>query len=222
VGSCDYQDAGGFQSSACAALLAAAAVVTPPKVGPAETRIWWQWVQEHVDHRFKAHSEELATVIGEAMAEWVGRKVDPLERELKSLKGEFEVLSNEMRLVRGLTTLREEVAQARREMPSFPAVASRLEAEQERLQGEVLKLKNRVGKVQVEQSIAGYNLTQLQKRTQVTSEASIEMEFASQSAHFQMRAVHPAAARSLREFAMGIINGQSDGVVWLPGAAGTA
>jgi hypothetical protein len=74
----------------------------------------------------------------------------------------------------------------------------------------------------VSQSIAGYELTQLRKQTQASGEASVELEFESRSAHFQMKATHPDAAKALKEFATGIINGQADGTLWLPGQAGTA
>jgi ABC-type uncharacterized transport system substrate-binding protein len=35
-----------------------------------------------------------------------------------------------------------------------------------------------------------------------------------------MKATHPDAAKALKEFATGIINGQTDGTIWLPGPAG--
>jgi hypothetical protein len=51
---------------------------------------------------------------------------------------------------------------------------------------------------------------------------SVELEFDSRSSHFQMKANHPDAARALKEFATGIINGQADGTLWLPGPTGNA
>jgi hypothetical protein len=114
-------------------------------------------------------------------------------------------------------------------VPKLPAIAARfdarqedLEAEQTRLQRELAKTKDRLGKMRVDQSIANYNLAQLQKQAQASGEASIEMEFESRSSRFQMKATHPDAARALKEFATGIINGQADGTVWLPGPAGNA
>jgi hypothetical protein len=62
----------------------------------------------------------------------------------------------------------------------------------------------------------------MRKQMNASAGASVELEFESRSSHFQMRATHPDAAKALREFATGIINGQADGTLWLPGPAGNA
>jgi hypothetical protein len=74
----------------------------------------------------------------------------------------------------------------------------------------------------VDQSITDYNFREMRKQMDASAGASIELEFESQSSHFQMKAAHPAAAAALKQFAAKIINGQVDGTVWLPGPAGTA
>jgi hypothetical protein len=62
----------------------------------------------------------------------------------------------------------------------------------------------------------------MRKQVDASAGASIEMEFESRSAHFQVRAAHPDAARALKDFAGQIIDGQRDGTLWLPGRAGNA
>ena len=183
---------------------------------------WWEWVTEHVGHRLRAYSEGLSEEIGEAMAEYVGQRVGPLERELELLRREFTVLRQEVGVERGLRDLRAEVAAARKEVPKLPAIASRLEAEQARLQRELDATKDKLGKLRVDQSITDYNLREMRKQAQASAGASIEMEFEGTSSHFQIKAAHPDAAKTLREFAAGIISGQADGTIWLPGSAGTA
>jgi hypothetical protein len=197
---------------------------------PATTRAgskqpWWEWV----DERIGQHLEPLNKVIGQAMAEWVGRKVDPLKCELELLRREFTVLQKEVAVERGLKALREEVETARAEVPKLPAIAARfgakqadLEAEQTRLERELVKAKDRIGKLRVSQSITDYNLAELRKQTESSGAGSVELEFESTSTHFQMRAAHPAAAKALKEFATQIIDGQRDGTLWLPGPVGNA
>ena len=61
---------------------------------------------ECICRRLKAFAEEA----GKGMAEFVGRKLDPLERELKLLRHEFIVLREDVALARALHDLRSEVA----------------------------------------------------------------------------------------------------------------
>jgi chromosome segregation ATPase len=160
---------------------------------------------------------EIQKAVGALRAERASEK-----NELKLLQHQFIVLREDFALAKSLRDLRDEVAEARAQVPKLPAIVADLEAEQARLERELAKTKDRLGKMRVDQSIANYNLAQLQKQAQASSEASIEMEFESRSSHFQMRAAHPDAARALKEFATGIINGQTDGTLWLPGPVGNA
>ena len=50
---------------------------------------------------------------------------------------------------------------------------------------ELAKVKSRVGKVRVDQSIDHYNLAQLQRQAQASGEASVEMQFESETSHFE-------------------------------------
>jgi hypothetical protein len=142
------------------------------------------------------------------------------------LKREFEVLSNEMRLVRGLEVLREEVKTARAEVPKLPAIAaesiSDLERKQGHLERELAKVRDRVSKARVNQSLTDYRVAEMRKEMDASGSVSIEMEYETTSSHFQMRASHPQAAAALREFAGQIIDGQRNGTLWLPGRAGNA
>jgi hypothetical protein len=167
---------------------------------------------------------EIQKAVGELRAEKAAESgaIELLQRELKLLQHEFICLREDFALARKLHDLHSEVEEARRQVPKVPAIEARqtdLEAEQTRLERE---LKDKLGKMRVDQSIAGYNLAQLQKQAKASGEASIEIEFESRSNRFQMRAAHPDAARALKEFATGIINGQADGTIWLPGPAGNA
>jgi hypothetical protein len=196
--------------------------VQPPVVAANETQVWWEWTQKHVECRLGEFAEDMAEKVAEAMAEWVGSKVDPIKRELELLRREFTVLREEVAVERKLKTLR-------RQIPSVPAIEERLNAENAHLKAEQMRLKreldatkNKLGRLRVDQSISDYNLRQLQKQAEASAGASVELEFESRSAHFQMKATHPDAAKALKEFATGIINGQADGTLWLPGQAGTA
>jgi peptidoglycan hydrolase CwlO-like protein len=125
-------------------------------------------------------------------------------------------------LRRELHDLQSEVAEARKQVPKLPAIVDEFDAGQTDLEAENRELKDKFGKLRVQQSITNYELRELRKQAQASAGASIEMEFESRSAHFQMKATHPDAAKALKEFATGIINGQADGTLWLPGPAGSA
>ena len=62
---------------------AGASVERRASAKPASEQSWWQWTDKRIEQHLKSYSEELTPVIGEAMAEWVGRKVDPIKRELE-------------------------------------------------------------------------------------------------------------------------------------------
>jgi hypothetical protein len=185
---------------------------------------WTDWVDAYVEDRLDAYSRDVGQVIGTKARE----TREPLEEENRVLKREFEllrreftILKHEVGLERGLRELRDEVAEARKQVPKFPAIASRLEAEQVRLQHELDATKKKLSNLRVDQSITNYNFGEMRKQMDASAGASVELEFESRSSHFQMKANHPDAARALK-FAARIINGEVDGTIWLPGPAGTA
>jgi hypothetical protein len=151
---------------------------------------------------------------------------DALARyEIGVVRRELAMLREEMALERGFQALKAEIATAKSEIPRLPEIEarvdakqSRLAAEQARLKAELAKQKDRIGKLRVDQMVADCQLTELRKQTQASTESSISMEFESRSAHFQMKAAHPGAARALKNFATQIIDGHHDGTLWIPGS----
>jgi chromosome segregation ATPase len=193
---------------------------------------WWEWVDARMEHRLHEYSKAVGQVIG-TKARDVRDQLEEgdaaIRREFELLQREFRVLQKEVALERGLKALREEVETARAEVPKLPAIAAQFDAEQKQLRAkqaslerELAKTKDRLGKVRVDQSITDYRLRELQKQAKASGEASIEMEFETKSSRFAMKAVHPDAARALKDFAGQIIDGQRDGTLWLPGRAGNA
>jgi hypothetical protein len=91
---------------------------------------------------------------------------------------------------------------------------------------ELAKTKERVSRMKVEQSLFSYSIAELEKQMKTSKEASIEIEFEStnsiSSSRFQLKAIHPDAAKALKEFAAQIIDGQRDGTIWLPGPVANA
>jgi hypothetical protein len=200
--------------------------------GTETTAYWWLWVEKYCEYR----ESVMRAAVGKALGMKCRDVRDQLEegdaairRELELLQREFRVLQKEVALERGLKALREEVETARAEVPKLPAIAARFDAEQKhlkakqaRLEHELAMAKDKLGKLRVNQSITDYKLGEMRKQMDASAGASIEMEFESQRTHFQMKATHPDAARALKDFATGIINGQADGTVWLPGPTGNA
>jgi hypothetical protein len=193
---------------------------------------WWKWVEHYCEFRRRAMCDAVGQCLGEFRAqarEHCAREVGVVKRELELTRRELTVLREEVRVERGLRELRRQVVTAQKAVPKLPAIVDEfnarqadLEAEQARLERELAKTKDRLGKVRVNQSVADYQLSELRKQVDASAGASVELEFESRSSHFQMKATHPDAAKALREFAAGIINGQADGTVWLPGPAGNA
>jgi hypothetical protein len=93
--------------------------------------------------------------------------------------------------------------------------------EQARLQRELDETKQKLSRVRVNQSITDYGLSKLSREVAATkAAASIEME--TSSSRFVMRNIHPAAAKTLREFAAQVVDAWDGGAVWLSDPAGTA
>ena len=193
---------------------------------------WWQWVDARMEARLAEYSREIEKAVGQVIAETrapLKEENRALKRELKLLKHEFICLREDFALSRALHDLHSEVAEARKQVPKLPAIVAGfdarqtdLEAEQARLERELAMTKDKLGKLRVNQSITDYNLREMRKQVDASAGASVELEFESRSSHFQMKATHPDAAKALKEFATGIINGQTDGTIWLPGPAGKA
>jgi hypothetical protein len=128
---------------------------------------------------------------------------------------------------RGLRDLRRQVAQAQRHVPDVPAIEARLDeehkhlkAKQARLEHELALVKDKFGKLRVNQSITDYNLAQLRKQE---AAPKTEVEFETSTSRFVMRNVHPEAAQALREFASQVIDAKDGGAIWFADpAAGNA
>jgi chromosome segregation ATPase len=72
---------------------------------------WWEWV----DERIGQHLEPLNEVIGQAMAEWVGQKVDPIKRELALTRREPASLRDEVERERALSAKAADIERTQRE-----------------------------------------------------------------------------------------------------------
>jgi hypothetical protein len=190
---------------------------------------WWQWVDKRIDYRLEAFARTTETAVGQVVGEiraqareHCEREVGIVKRELELTRRELTVLRHEVGVERGLRELRRQVVAAQKAVPKLPEIEARLEAKQACLEHELAMTKDKLGKLRVNQSVADYELREMRKQMNASAGASVELEFESRSAHFQMKATHPDAARALKDFATGIINGQKDGTLWLPGPAGNA
>jgi chromosome segregation ATPase len=128
---------------------------------------WWEWVQQHCDYRMDMMREAVAHVIGQTR-----REVDGLKRELTLLQREFGVLRDEAKVERGLHDLRDEIAQARAQVPNVPAIAAQLEADQRALQRELDETKARLRATRVDVSVAGHRIAELDKETKAAKAAA--------------------------------------------------
>jgi hypothetical protein len=173
---------------------------------------WWQWV----DARIAACLEEHGESVGTAMGDFCGPQFAALKRELEVTRDEVRVLREQVGLARELAGLRAEVAQAKSEVPKLPAIAQRLEEGQARLQRELTKTKEKLGRVRVDQSVADFKLRELDKATAARSK-SLEMKIETTTQKFEMSAtLHPDAAAALRSFATETLKGaRQDEKIWV-------
>jgi hypothetical protein len=165
---------------------------------------WWQWVERHCDYRMDVMSEAVAQALGwtrAEMREHTEREVGTLKRELELMRRELAALREQLGLERGLRDLRGEVEEARKQTPKFPAIASRLEADQELLWSELEAAKR---KLRMNELITNASLCSLRKQPAATrTAASVELKLEeTSSSHFVMQTIHPAAAKALQDFAL--------------------
>jgi chromosome segregation ATPase len=176
---------------------------------------WQEWVSDFV------------YVVLAEFAEDASKWLEEVRREQELLRREIAQVREQLDGERGLRDLRTEIEQARSEVPKLPTVVQRLEESQARLLGEVERTNKKLGKVRVNQSMTDYRLAELSKTAKAHA-ASLEMKIEKTSASFQMNAMHPDAAATLKSFATEALKGtRDDGKLWLfdpnPGtAAGSA
>ena len=182
---------------------------------------WWKWVEQHCDYRINVTEEAIGQVIGEFQVEASAhceREVGIVKRELELMRRELSALREQVALERRLRDLRAEVEEACREVPKMPAIAARLEAEQVRLRGELDATKNQL---RVNQSITDYGLAELRKQARAATRAAVELQ--TSTSRFVMRDIHPAAARTLHEFASEVVGTWDRRAIWTTvDPAGTA
>jgi chromosome segregation ATPase len=160
--------------------------------------------------------EAVGEVLGTFQAD-THDEVDAVKRELELTRRELKALREEVALERSLRDLRSEVEEARKQVPSFPAIAERLEADHQRLRAELDATKN---KMRANQSIAEYGISELRKQAWAATKkaTSVEMKVETES-RFTMRDIDPAAAEALREFAPQIVSARTRGWIFLAGTA---
>jgi hypothetical protein len=147
------------------------------------------------------HAQELRaeiTIARQAQAQ-VGE--DLLRREVAALR-------EQIGLQHELESLRKQVVAAKAEIPCIPDIEARVEAkqsalaaEQARLDREMAKTKDRLGKLRVDQSVTDHGLKELQRAKQPV----IELKFESVDGCFTMRDMHPDAVEAWRRFAAEIV-----------------
>jgi outer membrane murein-binding lipoprotein Lpp len=171
---------------------------TTPVASGAEVP-WWEWVERCVDGRLTATVEGIGQAAGELHDEAL-RSIATLKRELDQLRQEVTALREQVGLERGLRDLREQVDQARSEVPKVPALVAGLEKGQARLRREVAATKDKLTRVRTNQCITDYRLGELRKATEARA-AGMEMKIETSISAFVMREVHPDAGAALRDFA---------------------
>jgi hypothetical protein len=141
---------------------------------------------------------------------------DALTRyEVGVARRELATLRQEVALERGFQALKAEIAAAKAEIPKFGDLESRVEtkqsalaAEQKRLEQELAKQKDRLGKMRVNQSIEAYRLSQFMKQQEAAP--AVELQFETSESSFAVKDLHPQAAASWREFVSGLMSSRDN------------
>jgi chromosome segregation ATPase len=144
------------------------------------------------------HAKELRDEIAVKRAALAQDEGDALRREVAALR-------EQIGLQRELESLRAQVAVAKAEIPKVPAIEARIDAElathkaeQKRLEGELAKTKDRVGKLRVDQSVTDFSLKKLEQ----TQQPVVELKFVTEDGCcFSLKDAHPDAIETWRKFA---------------------
>jgi hypothetical protein len=174
-----------------------AAVVERTAASSGSTQSWADWVEDCIQTRLMEAAEEMGKVTGEWLEE--------IRREQALLRREITQLREQVALERGLKALREEVEAAKNDVPKLPQITQRLEEGQAQLLGKVERMREKLSKVRVDQSVADSKLKELARETRKRA-TSFEMKFERTVASFTAE-MHPAAAATLREFADASLKG---------------
>jgi hypothetical protein len=136
-----------------------------------------------------------------------------VEAEVGKLAAEFALLQKEVALERGFQALKAEIAAARADVPKVPEIEARVDArqselaaEQKRLERELAKTKDRLGKVQVNQSVSDFELQKHIKQ----SKPAVELHFETSASSFVVRDLHPDAAAAWRDFCSDLMADQQN------------
>src|SRR5262249_10980375 len=164
---------------------------------------------------------------GEAIIEAVyshyGPKTEKLKRENELLQREVTQLREQVGLERGLRELRNEVEEARSQVPRVPDLVSGLEKTQKHLERELAKTKEKLSRVRVNQSVADFKLKELARETRKQA-TNFEMKIESTVASFRMTEMSANAAATLRNIADATLAGtpRQDEQIWVIGPSPTA
>jgi chromosome segregation ATPase len=153
-----------------------------------------------VDARIAACLETHSEAVGEAIGEYCGQKLAAMKGQVELLEREIAQLREQIAVERGLKALREQVDQARAEVPKVPALVEQLEAGEARLQRELKTTKDKLSRVRVDQSIARYEVSQLREQTAARA-TKIEATIETHASAFAVGEIHPDARTALRNFA---------------------
>ena len=126
-------------------------------------------------------------------------------------------LREQVGLQRELEDLRKQVAVAKSEIPSVPAVVEQLHGEhaelkreQTRLERELAKQKDRLGKLRVDQSVTDHSL----KKLESVQQPVVELKFVTEDGCcFSLKDAHPDAIETWRRFAHELV-AANDGVMF--------
>ena len=151
------------------------------------------------------------------------RKQRDVETEL--LRRELAILRGEVGVDRRLKELCHEISVAQSTIPKMPTVVKRfdarqteLEAEQARLECELIATKDKLGKLRVAPSISDHTLAE---HIRQKPESAVELRFETSDSSFQVRDMDPRAAEAWRDFVVGLMATPQDATLSISDSAST-
>jgi chromosome segregation ATPase len=153
-------------------------------------------------------------------------QADQVEREL--LRRELSALREQIALEHGLRDLRNDVTEAKKQIPKLPVIVSQLQAETTvartdtdkkiaALERELSATNKRLNKSRVDQSIANHALAELRRAHAAAKTEIVEIE--TNTTRFTISGLNPQAASTLRTFAQSCLDSEE---IWISPPAGTA
>jgi hypothetical protein len=191
----------------------------PQQTMDATTASWVEWVDARIEAKCAAVIEVVDEVLGkmfDAQHDKIQSALDKRDAKIQALRDEIDV---KLSLARKVARLKTEVAEARQQAPDFKAELARLQAEVEKQQKTIVRLRGQNSILEYQQKQQDAQLSKIRRET-APSGAVVQLE--TSSSRITLQSLHPDAADALRRFSAEVVDAYDGDPILFSGSVGTA